>query len=57
MGGQWCGHIGKGGHEVARFLGECQGLCWHDIVEGMDGVSRAEGTHTPNSQRYVVGQA
>lgn len=56
-GGQWSRHIVNGGHEVTRFLGVCPDLSWHDIVEGMDGLSGAEGIHTPNSHRYAVGQA
>lgn len=50
----------KGGYEVACFLDVCLDLFWHDIQreEGcMDGQSGAEGIHTPNSHRYVVGQA
>lgn len=54
---QWSQNIVNGGHEVTRFLGVCPDLSWHDIVEGMDGLSGAEGIHTPNSHRYVVGQA
>lgn len=44
-------------YEVTRFLGLCPDLSWHDMVEGMDGLNGAEGTHTPNSHRYAVGQA
>lgn len=56
-GGQWSKHIVNGGHEVTRFLGVCPDLSWRNIEEGMDGLSGAEGIHTPNSHGYVVGQA
>lgn len=46
-----------GGHEVTRFLGFCPYWSWHELVEGMDGLSGTEGIHTPNSHGYTVGQA
>lgn len=42
---------------MTHFLGVCPDLFWRDIEEGMDGLSGAEGIHTPNSHRYAVGQA
>lgn len=53
----WSTHTVNGGHEVTHFLGVCPDLSWHDRVEGMGGLSGAEGIHTPNSHRYAVGQA